>query len=303
MVSDFKELLIEDYPFIQQYREDMSISDMSFTQLFAWQNRFQNRYKIINGYLCILYIRNNGEYSCYAPLGNYEKDSYNETLLELKKEFDKMGIPFRFDFVPEDWLVRFGRLDGYQAFMNCNDNFSDYLYKAEDFLNLKGKANGQKRYLVNYFKKHYSYEYQRLTKDNLSDGCKVVEQWCFGRDCRQCYWGCEKIAIFRILKEWASFYCKGALVYVNGEPKAFMVGEQIRHDVVVSHFQKADKEIKGLYAFISNQFYLREYPEVRYINLQEDMGIPGLRETKASYRPCRMIRKYTVVLNQIERQV
>lgn len=299
MISGFKELLIEDYSLIRQYQEDMLISDMGFTQLFAWQSRFQNQYKIINNYLCILYLRDNGEYSCYAPLGQYKKESYNKTLLELKSIFDKLKIPFRFDFVPEDWLVRFGKLDGYEVSMSCNDDFSDYLYKTEDFLDLKGKNNEQKRYLVNYFTKHYSYQYQRLTKNNLSDACKVVEKWCEGRDCRQCYWGCEKIAIFRILRNWDFFDCKGALIYINGEPKAFMVGEKIRYDVVVSHFQKADKAIKGLYTFLSNQFYWKEYPDIPYINLQEDMGIPGIRESKLAYKPYKMIRKYTVALKEL----
>lgn len=298
MIPGFKELSIEDYPLIHGYKEEMMISDMGFTQLYAWQNKFHNHYRIINGYLCILYRRDNGEYSCYAPLGHYEKQRYNETILLLKEDFDKAGIPFRFDFVPEDWLPRFGMLEGYEVSTGCNEDFSDYLYRSEEFLDLKGKINEQKRYLVRYFTNHYDYRYESLTGDNLDQGRKVAEQWCVGRDCGECYWGCEKEAIFRILDHWDTFECRGALVCVDGEPKAFMIGEQIRCDMVVSHFQKADRRLKGLYAFISNQFYLREYPGIPYINLQEDMGIPGLRESKMWYRPCKMVRKYTVTLKE-----
>ena len=42
----------------------------------------------------------------------------------------------------------------------------------------------------------------------------------------------------------------------------------------------------------------REYPGITYINLQEDMGSPALRESKQSYRPCHMLRKYIVTLNE-----
>ena len=77
-----------------------------------------------------------------------------------------------------------------------------------------------------------------------------------------------------------------------------MIGEQISHDMVVSHFQKADKHVKGLYAYLSNEFYIREYPGIEYINLQEDMGIPAIRESKTSYRPCHMLHKYTVTLTE-----
>ena len=297
-IPGFKLLTLEDGKVIQKYKEDMTISDMEFTQLYAWQDRFRNQYRIINDYLCILYRRDDGECSCYTPLGQYDRDRYNRTLLELKKELDQNGIPFRFDFVPEDWLERFGRLPGYHVQAACNDDFSDYIYEARDFLDLTGKKNEQKRYLVNYFKKHFSYEYRSLTEENVEDACKVAEDWCVGRDCSQCYWGCERDAIFRILKNWNSFACRGAVIYVDGEPKAFMVGEQISQDMVVSHFQKADKHIKGLYAFISHEFYVREFPDIQFINLQEDMGVLPLRESKMSYRPCHMLRKYVVTLTE-----
>lgn len=297
-ISGFKMLSIEDRDLIYKYREDMSISDMGVTQLYAWQEKFQNQYQVIDGYLCILYQRDDGTSSCYAPLGPYEKEKYNQMLLKLKKELDERGIPFRFDFVPEDWLDRFGRLPGYEAATSCNDDFSDYIYEAEDFLNLSGKANEQKRYLVNYFKNHFFYEYRSMTTELLKDAYYVVEQWCQGRVCKECYWGCEKNAIMQILKNWEEFSCKGAVIYVDGVPKAFMIGEKIGKDMVVSHFQKADRRLKGLYAFISHEFYLREYPGIRYINLQEDMGIPGLRESKLSYRPIHMLKKYVVTLTE-----
>lgn len=296
--AEFKMISLEDAPLMRKYDEDMAISDLEFTQLYAWQDRFRNRYKIINDYFCTIYTRDDGTPACYAPVGRYDRESYGRTLLALKEEMDQMNAPFHFDFVPEDWIPRFGTLDGFQVSLSCNDDFSDYIYRSEDFLCLSGRANEHKRYLVNYFTRHYSYEYRKLTSENMQDAKKVMRAWCEGKDCTECYWGCEKKAIDRILDNWDVFSCRGAVIYVDGEPKAFMVGEQIRSDMVVSHFQKADKRIKGLYAFISHEFYIREYPGITYINLQEDMGIPALRESKQSYRPCHMLRKYTVTLKE-----
>ena len=301
-MPDFKMLTLDDGPIIKKYKEDMKISDMEFTQLYAWQENFHNRYKIIDGYFCALYFqRDDGSCSCYAPLGTYEKDRYNSALMKLKKELEEHGLPFRFDFVPEDRLIRFAVLPGYKAYMDCNENFSDYIYDAEDFLCLKGNANEHKRYLVNYFKQHYNYEYRCLNEENRDDAYKVMENWCREKDCQDCYWGCEKRSVFNILEAWQAFDCKGAVVYVDGAAKAFMIGEQISHDTVVSHFQKADKHVKGLYAYLSNEFYTREYPGIKYINLQEDMGIPALRDSKMSYRPCHMLHKYTVTLRRKKR--
>lgn len=296
--SEFKMLTLEDCSVFQTYNEGMKISDMGFTQLYAWQEEFHNHYRIINDYFCAFYQKMDGSASCYAPLGKYEKKRYQDTLLALAEILEKYQLPFRFDFVPENWLSRFENLPGYQASASFHEDFSDYIFQAEDFLCLSGRLNERKRYQINYFKNHCSYEYKSLTDENKNHACHIMDLWCRERACENCYWGCEKRAIYRILENWDRFGCKGAIVYVDGEPRAFMVGEQIDQDMVVSHFQKADRQIKGLYPFLSHMFYQQEYPGISYINLQEDMGIASVRESKLFYRPCHMMRKYTVTLTK-----
>jgi len=62
----------------------------------------------------------------------------------------------------------------------------------------------------------------------------------------------------------------------------------------VTHIEKADKDINGLYPFINQQFCTNGFPEAMYINREEDMGIEGLRRAKLSYHPTRMEDKYII---------
>ena len=65
------------------------------------------------------------------------------------------------------------------------------------------------------------------------------------------------------------------------------------------HFEKARSDINGAYAVINNEFaiFIKEnYPEIEYLDREEDMGLEGLRRAKQSYRPAYMVKKYWACL-------
>ncbi|MGL5313806.1 MAG: phosphatidylglycerol lysyltransferase domain-containing protein, partial [Peptostreptococcaceae bacterium] len=53
--------------------------------------------------------------------------------------------------------------------------------------------------------------------------------------------------------------------------------------------------IRGLYQYINQQFLVNEFPDVEFVNREEDLGIEGLRKAKLSYHPIKFVEKYTVI--------
>ena len=52
----------------------------------------------------------------------------------------------------------------------------------------------------------------------------------------------------------------------------------------------------GLYALINQQFLGREWSTVRYVNREQDLGVPGLRKAKESYHPDRhQVEKFILI--------
>ena len=79
---------------------------------------------------------------------------------------------------------------------------------------------------------------------------------------------------------------------------AFTFGEQLNRDTAVIHVEKADPEIRGAYPAINQGFVADAWADMEFINREEDMGIEGLRKAKESYRPVKLIEKYTVQLKK-----
>lgn len=72
------------------------------------------------------------------------------------------------------------------------------------------------------------------------------------------------------------------------------MGELLNNNMALIHIEKANPEIRGLYPYINQQFLVHEFPDVEFVNREEDMGIEGLRKAKLSYHPCKFVEKYTV---------
>ena len=62
--------------------------------------------------------------------------------------------------------------------------------------------------------------------------------------------------------------------------------------MITEHVEKANVEYRGLYQAINNEFCKHVAGWAKYINREEDMGIPNLRKAKLSDRPCRLLEKY-----------
>ena len=85
-------------------------------------------------------------------------------------------------------------------------------------------------------------------------------------------------------------------IYVDGELNAFSIASKNENsDMIFVHIEKANPEIRGLYPVINQQFQLHEYPDATEVNREDDMGLEGLRKSKLSYQPIRLLKKYTIL--------
>ena len=104
----------------------------------------------------------------------------------------------------------------------------------------------------------------------------------------------ETVALGKALRQRKELDFEGLVLKENGQVLAMTMGSRHNADTFDVHFEKALDRLDNAYGAINNAFakYLREkYPDIRWLNREEDMGLEGLRKAKLSYYPHHMIEK------------
>ena len=106
----------------------------------------------------------------------------------------------------------------------------------------------------------------------------------------------EKEALQRCFANWDALKLKGAIIRIYGKVEAFTNGDLVNPRVAHIFFEKANPNIRGLYQAINRDFLMHEFAETEFVNREEDMGLPGLRQAKMEYNPDHFAEKYDVVV-------
>jgi hypothetical protein len=90
----------------------------------------------------------------------------------------------------------------------------------------------------------------------------------------------------------------GFMFHVKQAPAGFVLAETLAPGVWVMRFAKGMDHLKGIYQFMF-QYVCQATPALQWLNFEQDLGLPNLRQTKLSYQPDLLLPKYRVRLSQL----
>lgn len=190
---------------------------------------------------------------------------------------------------------------GQFRFHTDRDSF-DYVYAIEDLAELKGRKYQRKRNHINRFRQNYpGYTLEPLTDENTVDAVMLLQKWYADRELADPTgdFHMERSAIFRALRDRKILDMEGLLLKHNGRTLAITMGSPLDETTFDVQFEKALEEADGAYPAINQAFaqYLHaKYPELLWLNREDDLGLEGLRKAKLSYLPHHMVEKYWACL-------
>ncbi|MEJ2715714.1 MAG: phosphatidylglycerol lysyltransferase domain-containing protein [Deltaproteobacteria bacterium] len=278
----FKRMLSEDPP---------RISELTFTNLFMWRCRYHPVWRVWGDCLLIILQPEDAPPFGLPPVGPGNK---SDALAFLCRSLGEVSPEIKLARADSDFVNTYVDSGDFEI-VEDRDN-SDYVYRAEDLINLRGNKYHGKKNHVNRFRKENEYEYLTLDAELAGRFLDLQEEWCALRECElnpglfQ-----EHIAIHEAVMHHEELGITGGAIVIEGKVEAFAFGELLNPDTAVIHGEKANPEIPGLYAAINQQFCKEAWSHVQYINREQDLGVDGLRKAKLSYHPDHLVDKFTLI--------
>ena len=217
-------------------------------------------------------------------------------LRELVETLCPNGKPLRFTGVTREMAV-FLQQRFSDAVWQPDPAAYDYIYRTEDLITLKGKRYHKKRNHLHQFQERYNWTFAPLTAAD-QDACIAFSAALYnekkGYDDRSSI--VEQFAIHTFFTHWDTLGLCGGVLRVDGKLVGFSIGEPLNRDTFVTHIEKADVAYQGSYTALTQAFTAQFAKDYRYINREEDLGIAGLRQAKASYYPVYLLEKGDLVI-------
>ena len=259
----------------------------SFANLYLWGRQCAARV----GDDLLLFSHFHGKTLYPYPICTGSARGAIELLIADSKE---RGIPLRLSGLNTQDVEDLERWYPGRFRFHCGRDGHEYVYAIDDLADLKGKKYQPKRNHINRFLAEYPDAVIRpLDESTLPDAKNLADRW-YQRRTDEEDAGMELVALNRAFTHWQALGLEGLVLYVGSQAVAMTMGSFLGEDTVDVHFEKADLDYNGAYAVINRAFarHIREkYPQVKFLNREEDMGLEGLRKAKLSYYPHHMVEK------------
>lgn len=271
--------------------------EYSFVNLNIWGNQ---QFTLVHDFLVL--FSQFDRFSVYPfPLGYGDPKPVLEAIME---DAQKRGISCRISSLTKSNCDLLEQLfPGQFCFHTDRDNY-DYVYAIGDLASLSGKRYQSKRNFVNRFRANHP-DHALLPLDDTTEAAarQCVDRWFAQRQQTDPLtdFHLEKKAIGRAFAHRKELGIEGLVLMEGGEALAVTMGSPLSESTFDIHFEKALDGVDGAYAAINQGFarYLQEtYPQLQYLNREDDLGIPGLRQAKLSYYPDHLVEKHWAKLRE-----
>ena len=289
---DFKAITVEQKDLYNSFLFDERERgcEYSFTNLYLWGRQ---KATVLHDHM-VLFSQFNKKTVYPFPIGKGDKKAVLDEIISDSKE---RGISCRITGILAEEREILEKLYPNMFRFHCDRGSFDYIYDIENLRTLKGKKYQSKRNHYNRFCENFpNHKIEEINKENLPDVIKMVDWWYESklRENPESDFLMEQAALNRLFKSYFELDMEGLVIKIENKVIATTMGSRLSQNTFDVQFEKADGNIQGAYPAINKAFaehIKNKYPEIIYLDREEDLGLEGLRKAKESYHPHHMVEK------------
>ncbi len=296
----FKSIEIEDKKTITDYTYSSNLPncDYAFANMCSWRFLYNTEFAVQDGFLFIRFYIEEKKQKRLVYMFPVGDGDLQHAISLMEKDSETSGHPLLILGVTSENKNNIEKLFLRQFRFIVERDYFDYIYLRDDLIQLKGKKYQPKRNHINQFIKQYDYTYLPVTKDIISE-CKQLGQIWYeankaaenNKDLLH-----EQSSMTFALEHFDALGLQGGAIVVENNIVAFTYGSPINQVTFGVHVEKADIRYDGVFSLIGREFSKRIPQQYVYINREEDLGIPGLRQSKLSYHPFLLLEKNAAII-------
>ncbi len=292
---EFKPIELSDKDWVTKIvmTENSPSADYNFGNMYIWDKYYKQYLCPFDGRLLVKLCYEETPYFVY-PIGQGPLKPAMDALIDHAHE---IGCPLILEGVTEQHIEALEKeYPGCFSFEEQEDA-ADYIYLAQKLSTFSGKALHGKKNHCNRFEAQHQWEFVPITRENIPMCLDMLREWISANSQRlDDSISYEQEAIEEAFRVYEQLDMEGGILLSEGKVMGFSLGEMANSDCFNVHFEKADPTVNGAYPMVCRELcrmVMKNHPDLKYINREDDMGLPPLRQSKLSYKPEYILKKYT----------
>lgn len=261
--------------------------DYNVCNLLSWGSIYHNQYFAHKERL-VLY---NPQYGyVFFPVGEWMEP---EELQDLLRQMQKVNPNASLILIPDEYLAAKPQMEDVFE-LNIDRDWADYVYETQQMVELSGKKLGKKKNLISQFRRAFpEYKVMPLSASRRQTILQFTQKWKREREVEGIYLNTELKAIQNTLDMWEHLPVDGIIICHQERIVAYSIFSPQTEDMATVHFEKFDPFKKGSAQVINWETARYLQGKYKWLNREQDIGLPGLRQAKTSYMPDRLVNFIT----------
>jgi hypothetical protein len=179
-----------------------------------------------------------------------------------------------------------------------DESSHDYIYNIDSLTSFAGGSYKKKRNKLSKFKADMGDSVKTLTHAHVTPKKAeelrlIYARWAKSTNQVEDDIKGEQKAVMRILGNFNKLNLLLTEVIHDNKIVAFSINEILSNNFAICHFEKADMIHPEVYTYLVNEVAKElQKHNCWQANWEQDLGIPGLRQSKKSFQPIYMFNKY-----------